>query len=131
MKRLIDRMLDMFARRFGRGYSEDQLDPAEERWQAGDVAECILDDPWRMAGGQIGIGPAFLEVRAVTRVKIAPHAHTGEIVQFLVFARYGSSTYEAIGFRKLQPRRDSATPAADAFLRQLHDLNAPLESEMS
>lgn len=128
---MIDRLLDLFAARFTPAPLEYVPLPGEEAWQAGDLAECILTDPWRLPSGQIGIGPVYLEVRIVDRVDIVRHSLTGEPAQFLVFTRYGRRGYEAIAFRKVRPRPDSATPAADAFLRQTRLLHSPLESEMS
>lgn len=133
MKRLIDAMLDRFAQRFSKPSPalEPVLAPGEPIWAAGDVAECISSGPWHMENGLIGTGPLYLEVRRVDRVEIAAHAHTGQLVQFLVFARYGTRTFEAIAFRKIEPRPDSPIPAAAAWINRQHQLHSPLESEMS
>lgn len=132
MKRLIDRIRDAVVTRLFRSAGALKLAPGEPQWAAGDVAECICEGPWRLASGQPGIGPVYLEIRCVDRVVIEPHAHTGELVQFLVFARYGRDLrYEAIAFRKIEPRADAAIPAAAAWLNSTRELHSPLESEMS
>lgn len=98
-----------------------QLAPCDAHWCAGDLAQCMLDDPWRRPDGQIGTGPVLGEVRPVDRVVVRRHAHTGEMAAFLVFTRFGDAWFEAIAFRKYQP---CARPV------QL-PLTQPFESEMS
>lgn len=131
MKRLINRLIDTFARRFGGPPLRLELTPGEELWAAGDLAECILTDPWRLPSGQVGIGPVYQEVRLVDRVVVERHDHTGEAAQFLIFARYAPSVFEAIVFRKVTPRRDPPVPAMQAWLGREPELTSPLESEMS
>jgi len=75
-----------------------------EDWQPGDLAECIHDGPWYIAGRFLAEGnhPDRGEIRMVKEVRLGLPGPT-----HLVFARNAPWGYEAAGFRKvkLDPER--------------------------
>lgn len=87
-----------------------------ERWEPGDLAECVHTGPW-FAGGLVpGVeGPQHGEVRAVAFVGAGRHPLTGEFEALLRFDRYGVKLYASSVFRKIVPRPDPAERADERF----------------
>jgi len=99
-----------------------------ENWSAGEMAEC------RPAGGGVdwadpqmvaGPGPSVGEVYRVLAVTIELCPWDRVRVCALTFSRWPDLTFDSREFRKIEPRADRATPAADAFIAQLRHLAQP------
>jgi len=94
-------------------------------WEPGDLAECIWGN-WRCSCGcgatlsEPGPGQSFL----VDCVEL--RAPTGELRQYLGFARWPNAMFDARGFRKLTPRADALEAADAAFLEQLKPATLPV-----
>ncbi len=109
---------NLFGRRKSVGPSVHGDSP--EDWRAGDLAECLHDGVW-FIGAIIptDIGPRKDEVRYVADVEIVPHPFDrGRKTAMLGFDRY-VARFDAVAFRKITPRADSATAADAEFVRRL------------
>lgn len=83
-------------------------------WRPGDLAECVVADPWYRGDGALQPeGPRLGEIRMVTGV--SGSRHFPERV-FLHFARYGRRKYDAAAFRKIVPRADARVAAEGGTL---------------
>lgn len=89
-----------------------------ERWEAGDIAECVFDGPWINLATNIkdDVGPKKGDRFKVERTSqlIVPVREL-----FLVLSALPGAAYDARAFRKVRPCADEHTAADAAFTEQL------------
>jgi hypothetical protein len=81
------------------------IDPQD--WQAGDIAECFIADPWYRVSGQPASGPQLGERRRV--VEVTPSACTCSACRGRVYLRFPdhpTDRYHSACFRKVRPQPD-------------------------
>lgn len=90
------------------------IDP--EQWQAGDMAECIVQGEWICAVSREDTGgPRLSETRTVTKVRVKRCPVRGEMIVWLGFDRYPGKIFDASFFRKVRPCADELIAAESAF----------------
>lgn len=91
--------------------------PTDEAWQAGDIAECLVDGQWRLIGGQVIRGPALGDRnRVVSLREAACRCPNCAAFLFLEFPGFGEQAYASNCFRKVAPQADAQVAAEPDFL---------------
>lgn len=86
-----------------------------ERWEPGDVAECVVRTPWYRKGRPSKHpGPVFGERYVVDHISVGRSGR-----DYLGFARFLPRVYLATAFRKVRPQADAAIAADSAFVARL------------
>ena len=91
-----------------------------EDWQAGDLAECIDDEPWfDLRTGSLSDGPKHGDLLRVSGISM--------VFGHVLLRFYGGpDRFSADSFRKITPRQDEA--CTDAFKRQMKGLRPKVDA---
>jgi len=101
---------------------------AGEPWVANELAEFQPRNPrgsWFDLVGGDSPGPERGEVLRVLEVSIAIEPDDKVRIFALRFSRWPDRAFDSREFRKIEPRADRATPAADAFIAQMRHVARP------
>lgn len=89
-----------------------------EDWAVGDIAECISDGVWLCCATMVPMnGPRRGERYRVIEVSLQGVRVDGSKRWFIRLSGW-HRPYEAIGFRKVQPKHDAAVKAEEVVVRQ-------------
>lgn len=109
---------------FGRGAAAETWPPINEDWQAGDLAECIVQGSW----ARDGPGPDLGDVHRVVDVIKGRSVDDDSPGWGLKLSGY-SYFYNADCFRKVQPRADALERCEADFLPLVRPVRVPATRE--